>query len=212
MRKVLTAAVVCCGIMVIASRLQAERASEIKPLLVKPGKLVLEERFGASELPKGWAVAKGDWQVKDGAVLGKEKKSDMHAAVLNLQQPFKNTLLRFSFKREGASGVNLSFNHAKGHLFRIMINEDGLVINKDKDKKDPASKVTALAKGAEKFASGQWYTLQVEVLGDKVVVQSDNGLKLEGKDAALAVEKTGYRFVTRGESLLIDDVMIWEVE
>jgi hypothetical protein len=145
-------------------------------------------------------------------VVGKEKKSDMHAAVLSLQQPFKNTRMRFSFKREGASGVNLSFNHARGHLFRVLINEDGLVINKDKDKKDPASKVTALARGSEKFAAGQWHTLQVEVLGDRVVVQSDNGLKLEAKDPALAVEKTGYRFVMRGESLLIDDVMIWEVE
>lgn len=198
--------------MFVVGALQAEKGRELKSVLVKPGKLLLEEHFDKSDLPQGWAVAKGDWQVKDGAVVGLEKKSDMHAAVLNLQQPFKNTLMRFSFKRDGASGVNLSFNHAKGHLFRIMINEDGLVINKDKDKKDPASKVTALAKGSEKFAAGQWHTLQVEVQGDKVVVQSDNGLKLEGKDPALAIEKTGYRFVTRGESLLIDDVMIWEAQ
>jgi hypothetical protein len=132
--------------------------------------------------------------------------------VLTLQKPFKNAILRFSFKCDGITGFNLSFNHAKGHLFRILVTKDGLTINKDKDKKDPNSRVLMLAKADGDFASGEWHTLQVEIQGDKVAVQADNGIKLQASHAGLDVEKTGYRFVMRGSSLMLDDVTIWQVE
>ena len=70
----------------------------------------------------------------------------------------------------------------------------------------------ALAKVSGKFDSAQWHTLLVEIQGDKVLVQSDNGAKLSIQEPTLDVDKTGYRFVTRGESLLLDDVTIWNVK
>jgi len=185
---------------------------ELKTLLCKASKTTLQEKFDAPKLPKGWAAAKGDFQVREGTIVGWEKKEDNHAAVLTLQKPFKNSVLRFSFKRDGVTGLNVSFNHAKGHLFRVMINDDGLVLNKDKDKNDPASKPLVLAKAEGKFPPGVWHTLQIEVVGDKVAVQADNGAKLEAKNAGLDIEKTGYRFVMRGSTLLLDDVSIWEVQ
>ena len=48
--------------------------------------------------------------------------------------------------------------------------------------------------------------------GRRRAVQADNGVKLEAKNAALDVEKTGYRFVMRGSTLLLDDVSIWETQ
>jgi hypothetical protein len=163
-------------------------------------------------LPKGWAINKGDFQVREGTLVGWEKKEDMHAAVLTLQKPFKNAIIRFSFKRDGVTGFNLSFNHPKGHLFRILINDDSLTISKDKEKKDAASKPLVLGKAEGKFPPGQWQTLQVEIMGDRVAVQCDNGVKLEAKNAGLDVEKTGYRFVMRGSTLVLDDVTIWDVQ
>ena len=191
---------------------RAEKGADLKPLLAKPGKVVMEERFDASQLGKGWTTPKGDWQIKDGAVIGKEKKEDMHAAVLTLTQPFKNTAIKYSFKADGAQGVTLSFNHPKGHLFRIAINNDGLVINKDPDKAVVGSKAKPLAKAEGKFPAGQWHTLLVEIQGDKVAVQADNGVKAQASDPSLNVEKTGYRFVMRGETLSLDDLTIWQVE
>jgi len=200
------------GLLLLAGETRAEKDAKLNPVLAKPGTVVLEERFDGQELAKGWAVNKGTWQIKDGTVVGKEKKEDMHAAVLTLQKPFQNTVVRFSFKRDGAQGFNLSFNHPKGHLFRIIVNDASLSLNKDKDAKDAKSKAAVLGKADGKFPAGQWITMQIEVAGDKVVVQADNGVKVEGHDPALAVEKTGYRFVTKGESLLLDDLTIWQVE
>jgi hypothetical protein len=54
--------------------------------------------------------------------------------------------------------------------------------------------------------------MQVEVVGDRVAVQADNGAKVEVRHPGLDIEKTGYRFVTRGSTLFLDDVNVWEVQ
>src|SRR5262245_12460308 len=65
----------------------AEKGTALKPTLTKPGEAVHEEAFGGAELGKSWHVAKGDWKPQEGVLIGKEKASDMHAAVLTLQYP-----------------------------------------------------------------------------------------------------------------------------
>lgn len=190
----------------------AEKGTDLQPTLASPGSVTLDESFSGAELGKNWVANKGAWQIKDGALVGREKKEDMHAAVLTLQQPNRNSIIRFSFQLDGATGFNLSFNHAKDHLFRVAVSDTGLTLTKDADKKDPDSKPKALAKASGKFDSGQWHTLLVEIEGDKVSVQSDNGAKLDVREPTLDVEKTGYRFVMRGESLLLDDIKVWNVE
>jgi hypothetical protein len=190
---------------------RAEKDADIRPLLTQPAKPAPKETFDAGKLPKGWVVNKGDFSVKDGMIVGWEKKEDMHPAVLTMQKPFKNALMRFSFNRDGATNLNLSLNHPKGHLFRVMIGEDGLTLMKDKDKKDAASKPLVLAKADGSIPSGKWHTMLVEIVGDQVAVQTDSGLKLEASHPGLNVEKTGYRFVTKGSKLLIDDVTVWEL-
>ncbi|MEN9573371.1 MAG: hypothetical protein RL514_1226 [Verrucomicrobiota bacterium] len=190
----------------------AEQAADLKPLLNQPGKLVVDEKFAGGALPSSWGGVQGDWQVRDGAVVGKEKASDEHPAVLFLNQPHRDAIVRFSFKLDGAKSFNLSLNHPKGHLFRVTVAEDGLSLSKDKDKKDPKSKVVQLGKASGKFEAGKWHTLLLETKGGKVSVQADNGAKVEGSHPELEVDKTGYRFVMRGESLRLSDVKVWQAE
>ena len=189
----------------------AGKGADLKPILAKPAKATVEESFAGSALGKNWTPAKGDWQVAGGELTGKEKKEDKHAAVLALNQPNHDSIIRFSFKLDGAGGLSLSYNHPKGHLFRVNVAATGVTVNTDKDKKDEKSKAVVLGKADAKFEQGQWYTMQVEVKGAKVAVQTDNGVKIEGSNPALDVDKTGYRFVTKGESLRLADVKAWEV-
>jgi len=208
--RLLVCAVAILGVLPAICR--AEKNADLKPTLIPAANAGLKESFDAAALSEAWRINKGDWQVKEGVVVGKEKAEDMHAAVLTLAKPFSSAAVRFSFRRDGATGFNLSFNHAKGHLFRIAIADGQLTLSKDKDKNDAASKAEVLAQADAKFPAGQWHTLLVEVQGDSVKVQADNGAKLTAKNAALNVEKTGYRFVTRGSSLLIDDLTIWSAK
>src|SRR5262249_31992259 len=150
--------VACLALVSVA---RAEKDADLKLLISKAAKTVPPEKFDGPKLPKGWVANKGDFQVREGTIVGWEKKEDMHAAVLTLQKPFKNSIIRFSFLRDGATGFNVSLNHPKGHLFRIMVNDDGLQINKDKDKNDAASKAVVLGKKEGKFPPGQWQTMQI---------------------------------------------------
>ena len=212
MRLLLVFAASLLTTLVLISPGRAEKDADLQLLISRAGKPMMQERFDGSKLPKGFVANKGEFQPREGTIAGWEKKEDKHAAVLTLQKPFKNAILRFSFKRDGVTGFNVSMNHAQGHLFRILVNDDGLTVNKDKDKKDPKSKAEVLGKADGKFPTGQWQTLQVEIVGDRVAVQADNGTKLEVRHPGLAVEKTGYRFVMRGSTLLLDDVNVWEVK
>src|SRR5436190_17260934 len=102
------------AVLGFAAAARAEKDADLKLLISKASKSVVQEKFEGPKLPKGWVINKGDFQVREGTLAGWEKKEDMHAAVLTLQKPFKSAILRFSFKRDGATGFNLSFNHAKG--------------------------------------------------------------------------------------------------
>jgi hypothetical protein len=195
-----------------AALCHADKATDLKPLLNQPGKLVVDEKFAGGALPGSWGGVQGDWQVRDGAVVGKEKASDEHAAVLFLNHPHRDAIVQFSFKLDGAKNFSLSLNHLKGHLFRVAVAEDGLTLSKDKDKKDPKSKVVQLGKAAGKFEAGKWHTLLLETKGGKVSVQADNGAKVEGSHPELDVDKTGYRFVMKGEFLRVADVKVWEAQ
>lgn len=200
---VLAAVTACC---------LADKAADLKPLLNQPGKLVVDEKFAGGVLPGSWGGVQGDWQVRDGAVVGKEKASDEHPAVLFLNQPHRDAIVRFSFKLDGAKNFSLSLNHPKGHLFRVAVAEDGLTLTKDKDKKDPKSKAVQLGRASGKFEAGKWHTLLLETKGGKVSVQADNGAKVEGTHPEFDVDKTGYRFVMRGESLRVAEVKVWQAE
>jgi hypothetical protein len=188
----------------------ADKGAELAPTLAKPGKCLVDDSFTEGSLGKAWVANKGEWLVRDATLTGKEKAADNHPAVLLLSQPNHNSIIRFSFKLDGAKAFNLSLNQAKGHLFRIAVDADGLSIQKDKDKKDAKSKALPLGKAAGKFETGKWYTMMVEMQNGNVVVQTDNGVKVTAKNAELDVNKTGYRFVTRAASLLLDDVKVWE--
>ena len=195
-----------------AGLLHAEKNTALKPIIAKAGKVVAEDAFAGPELAKTWNIAKGDWQAKDGVLTGKEKASDNHPGVLILNKANKDSIIQFSFKLDGVKAFDLSFNTPKGHLFRVVIGKEGITLSKDKDKKDKASKSAMLAEANAAIEPGKWVTMLVEVKGDKVNVQTDNGLKLSGSHPELNVEKTGYRFVARGESVSISDLKIWQAE
>ncbi len=188
-----------------------EKSTAIAPILAKQGAAVADESFPGSELGKQWAAAKGSWEVKGGALIGSEKPEDKHAGVIALGQKNHDSIIRFSFKFDGAEGLSLSYNHAGGHLFRVNIAKDSVVVMKDGDKKDTSIKAAQLGKAETKFEPGKWYTMVVEVQGTKVAVQTDNGVKISASHDALNVDKTGYRFVVKGASVALADVKTWEV-
>lgn len=178
------------------------------PFLSTAGEPVASDDFSGGELSESWTAAKGTWKVVDGKLSGVELASDKHAAVLFYPAPHANSKVRISFQLNGSNSFNLSYNHPKGHLFRVAVTEEGAMLVMDKDKKDPESKREILEKKDGAFEQGKTYTITCETLGDTATVEFDNGLTLKGTHEGLAKEKTGYRLVLKGEGVLFDDFAI----
>lgn len=189
----------------------AGKNTDLPTVLVKPGKLIVEDGFERPELGRDYKVAKGEWTVSDGTLVGRELKADEHAAVIGFGPTYRDSIVRFSFQLKGTQGLHLSLNRKGGHLFRALVTEQGVTLRTDKDKKDPQSKPMPLGRANAKFAPGQWYTIQLEMQGSKVALTTDNGVKITAENESLDVDKLGFRVVTRGEHLLLDDVHVWTV-
>src|SRR5262245_29464200 len=109
------------GILMAGSVAAAgEPTPTVRPLLTQPGKLLyradLNKAFDAD-----WRAAKGKWQVVDGAMKGAELPSDSHNAAARRAVPFKDGVVQFDFKLDGAKALHLSINADKGHLCRVII-------------------------------------------------------------------------------------------
>lgn len=156
-------------------------------------------------LPEGWSVTKGEWKVADGALVGSELAADQHAAVLMIRDPHQNSKITFRYQVEGAKNFALSFNHAKGHLFRVALAGPKLSVSLDKDKKDPASKAEVLGSAELQAKPGEWIELSCEIRGETVKVSAGEAT-ISASHPKLAVGKTGYRLVVAGRSVRIDDL------
>ncbi len=161
--------------------------------------------FASETLPESWKGLKGEWKVVDGALQGAELESDKHAAVFSIPDPHKDSTISFRFRLDGAKGFHLSYNHSKGHLFRVALGAGVVSLAMDKDKKDPASKGEILGKEEFTPTAGEWYTMTCSVEGDTAKVTCGD-VTLAGTHAGLVKEKTGYRFVVQGASVAFDDV------
>lgn len=183
-----------------------------KLTIAKLGAEMAVDDFSGDALSSDWVAAKGKWAIKDGALVGAELESDKHAAVLNLQKPNHNLVLQFDFVLQGVKGFALSFNHAKGHLWRVTINEEGAQLRKDLDKKDPTSKAIMMADAKTALEKGKTYTLTAEIVGDKVAVRIGDAITLAGSHADFDTDKPNIRFVAQGELVVIDNVKVWEAQ
>ena len=188
----------------------AENAVDLQPKIFRCDRAVISETFD-DQLPEIAVPVKGRWKVFDGVLQGVELEADKHAAVLNYQKVNRDSAVRFRFKLSDSSdGFHFSLNHQSGHLFRVVVDSNGVSLKLDKDKKNPDSKVMILASSKQEIAKDQWHTMLVEMNGDRVVTQVSQDVLLDVRHPKLEATKPNYRFVTRGQALLIDDLNIFE--
>ncbi len=190
----------------------AEKNADMASVIAKRGASVFADDFEKDELSAVWSQVRGEWKAVNGEVVGKELTADKHAAVFHCLKKNRNSVVKFSFKLNGAEGFHFSLNHKKGHLFRAIVSADSLIVRTDADKRDKSIKSEVIGKAKGKFDQNKWYTMQVEMVGDKVAVTTDNGLKVVGQHPRLNTEKPNYRFILKGEYLVLDDLQVHAAE
>ncbi|MEI9897939.1 MAG: hypothetical protein WDN28_29795 [Chthoniobacter sp.] len=78
----------------------AESSADPKTLLAERGKLLFSDDLNAAPA-KEWHVAKGKWEVVDGAWHAEELPADNHPGVVRRPFKFQDAIFQYSFKLEG---------------------------------------------------------------------------------------------------------------
>src|SRR4051812_21921939 len=99
--------------------------SQSKTLLAERGKLLFSDDLNKAPDGKEWRAAKGKWEVADGVLRGAELPADNHGAVSRHTLQFKDAVLQYDVKLDGAKGTTLSINDAKEHVCRVLLAPTG---------------------------------------------------------------------------------------
>jgi hypothetical protein len=199
-----------CLTALLAQDAKPEPRKDLTTNLCLRGKQLFADDFSGAELPAGWKVAKGKWEIVDGALRGAELPDDKHAAVIKRALPFRNLVVQFSFKFEGGKRIALSMD-GKGHVCRVTLTPQGFALQRDVAK-DSGEKATILGKGTIDFKAGEWHTMLVEVQGKELLAQVDDKVFAFGEHAGIDVDKASIGLPLGGESVLFDDIRVWEAQ
>lgn len=208
-------------VLVLALGFSTARAVDLAPQLGTKGKLLLEEKFEGSSVPKGWAVNTGTLAVKNGALRASEKASDKHIGAFRYRLPLQDCAVQIDFRFDGGRILNLGFDPApgelkkKGHLLSVTVSANQWSIIEHNDKADPNSKTKTHASAKTPFEKGKWYTLLLESKGNDVVAQISGKEPLRATAKDFHVKKPGlvFRMGSKdADAISFDNVKVWELK
>lgn len=199
LRLIVGTAAVSTSIALAACSADAAAPKAKKPAAAAPvpAKLPLVDDLSAPSAD--WRVAKGKWQVVDGAWQGAEIAAEKHGAVARRAVNFRDVVIEFDFKLDGAKGISLSINDPKGHNSRLAIRANGFTVTKDDHDHEGPDQRAVLANVEAKLEAGRWYHARVEQVGPKFTAQVGDQTG-GGEHADIAVEKSNIGFTVAGET------------
>jgi hypothetical protein len=190
---------------------ETDNASEKPTVMTVRGKVLFRDDL-AQPLAGGWVAAKGNWKVVQGAIQGTERPADYHAAAARHPLKFRNAVIQYSFKLDGAKATSLSLNDAKGHVCRVVITAQELSVRKDDHDKTGPDKAAVLKTHKVALEPGRWHTLLVEVQGPEMLARIDDDTVALGSHQALDVEKSNFGLIVSGASVSFKNLVIWEAQ
>ena len=181
-----------------------------KTLLAEAGKPIYAEAFSGSTIPEGWRAAKGKWEPGDGALKGTELKADMHGAVIRKPVKFKDVVIAFDVKLDGAKMATFGINDAKEHVARMLFNATGFTVQKDDHDHDGPDKAMVFGKVAAPLKAGEWHSAVIEIVGDTMLGTLDGQNATFGSAELIATEKANIGLTVAGESASFRNLRMWE--
>ena len=234
MKTLFPAALVC-----LAFALHSLADDQQPTILAKPGSVLFEDDFSRAQLaaPK-WRVGKGFWTIEDGVVRAAENPDDHHGAYSKANFPFKDVVVEFTFKFDGAKSFSFGTNdnqykgsHA-GHICTVVFAPDKVVLTdqkegnmknefyeKMKDEKTTAAEKKELQAGIKDKSAAfkttiepdAWHKAHIELVGDEMLACVDGKPVGYIKSAGIAHEtKNLLGWTVLGKSALFDNFKVWE--
>lgn len=189
--------------LAVGASLHAADVSQLKPLLNKPGKVIISDDFQKPHKlnPKVFQQRqKTQWIIEDGLLKGipatkefQQSRKDHNGIIprLMLLGLPPEYIIEFSFKLEAGETKKkqqafFEFGH---HRARVLYDATGLKLVTEHET------ITLDSKPDFKVKPGQWYHVLAEIKGDELSVQFQDGPTLKAKHASIAGEKDGFGIV-----------------
>ncbi|MBI3881192.1 MAG: hypothetical protein HY301_14155 [Verrucomicrobia bacterium] len=159
-----------------------------------------------------------------------------HGAVAGVEVPFKDAVIEFRFRFEGAASINavcddraFTNSHA-GHICRATIMPKLIRLGDDREggmrndilemRRDPNRKAEGekLMEGRTKtfpmkIETNQWHRLTMDIVGDEMRASLDGKFVGQLKSPGIGhPTKSRFHFTISGKEALLDDVKIWAAE
>jgi hypothetical protein len=200
------------GALLLCSAVRAaDPAPDFKPTMTQPGKLLFSDDLG--QLPDAeWKPGKGKWEIADGALKGAEVPDDKHAAGTRHKMDFHNVVIQYAFKLDGAKSTSFSINAGKDHLCRLSVTPKGFTLQKDKPNKNSTDAAVKLDQMRTPVTTGEWHTIQIELLGKEMLASLDGKAVAFGSNDALDVDKANFGLTVSGDSASFKSLRVWEAE
>ena len=192
------------------SRADEPAKKDQAPVFCEKGKQLAADDFASGALGKDWRIAKGKWEVKDGAVRGDELASEKHAAVLRHDLAVHNLIAEFSFRFDGGKGLSFGLNSTEGHVCRAKIMPTLLQVTRDKPNEKSTEKAAVLDTQILDLKPGEWHTAMVEVGGKTIVCTIDGKVVAFGSHDGIDVDKSIFAFPVVGEGISLKSIRGWE--
>ena len=187
----------------------ADSPAEPKTLLAERGKLLVSDDLSAAPAAP-WRVAKGKWELVDGAWHGEELPADNHPGVVRRPLNFKDAIIQYSFKLEGGKQATLSINTEKEHLCRVLIRPDAFIVQKDDMDHEGPDKAVVFQTIKTPIKPGEWHTVVVEILGNEMLASLDGDKIGFGSHEVISREKANFGFTIGGGGVALKSLRVWE--
>ncbi|MFB8229879.1 glycerophosphodiester phosphodiesterase family protein [Cellulosimicrobium sp. NPDC055967] len=189
------------------------------PAAAEPGDVLLTESFDGDTLPKGWTPVLGDWQVRDGRLVGDAPDGSSPARIVfgrSAENYRLDATLRFESVDNASRWAGAILDVAPDGAvpwWQAVLRSTTTAHNGVEIAQRTAAdawNVPYTASAPADAATGRDVHLSVEVQGTSVTYALDGKTLLEGRidrsrDGALG-------FVTAGATVSVDDVTVTEIE
>jgi arylsulfatase A-like enzyme len=182
---------------------------ELPPIVEKPkpvtvelppltGEIVLREPL--DKLPAApWAVTRGTWTPRDGALWGAQPRQDKAGATLRAPLGFTDGAIQYEVQFQGADRLSLRIETAdrKGS-FRIEISRTHLGITRNPAVGESKEEVEPLSRKPLQLEAGVWYPVRVSFRGQEATAQV-GPISVQATDAILGQPKGAMNLLVFGE-------------
>ncbi len=179
-----------------------------RPLLTESRNLLWGEHFSEGQVSPNWFFQK-EWEVKNGRLLRNQIAGD-NKRLFYKEPNFKDALLRFEFRFDGAEDIRLVTGSNGGYNTVLHIQKNHFFIQTAYDPDGPFYPMRH-GECAYNFKAGKWYVMTIEFLGDQVVAHLDHHNIAFGQHPIIQKERTYFAFQVDRAGASFDNVQVFQV-